>query len=508
MNSKTVAIAASIFWLISLALPGISLYSGSYHGFMILLLGWMSGNFAWFANIFLGYTYFRIVISAKSAPVFSVLMATALSLDTFRMTKALIDEGGGTSPVFGYGVGAVFWFMSISLFWVATAFRVREIDEASTTPSLAQRIFQGSGIGLLLTVTVGSLVFGLADRHGANLTERKRLESAAFKRGQVCKTENYRALPIPQPLNGPISISGEAAEWKYYFWDSPLDFLKWGATTVRVDDIDYKYKDGVLGRTLVAFPAEEKESASLSIAALPYSNIDVQLAFQGSVIPALNYHWILDAKNNIACPDLDIRNRPRKLLLDSLGLVEPKEVQPAKPATEKPPTIYRQIPDIVKGGADSIFNMTTSCPTGIEILNEFQNSHPEAKPLGAALKFNGEIHFFPEIKYGDVKAICSGDLLYLTHKAQIGVDRGVQITKIGLPSLKPIWRIFSLLPNAFNNEKAIAIRETEDQLELALTLSDRSDVSRQHVYAVLHIDKSILKFDPSDLDALVRRQLD
>ena len=64
----------------------------------------------------------------------------------FRMSVAQMDEGGGTSGVYGYGPGAVLWLCSIFTLWIATGQKMVEwaiADEADARPG---RIFRTVGV--------------------------------------------------------------------------------------------------------------------------------------------------------------------------------------------------------------------------------------------------------------------------------------------------------------------------------------------------------------------------
>lgn len=509
INSKTVALAASLVWAASLIFPSITLYRGEYHGALILLLGWLSGSYAWFANLFIGYAFFRIIVSAKSAPLISIVIASLLSLDTFNLTSIITDEGGGRSYVYGYGLGAILWFVSICMYWVATALRVKEIDDLGPVASFAQRTFLAIG-AILLTVTVsGSLIFGILDRDGANASERKRLENTAVKKGPVCKIENYQPSQPTYKLNGTLAVSGDGGDMGYYFWKSPLDFLDWGVSTVRVGDVDYAYANSNQNRIIVGVPAAGGVDARLVLDVLPHDSIDTKLFLGERLTPALHYYWTLDRETNIPCPDIDFNNSPRQKLLKSLELAEPLPDQREKEPRGKQTFIHKTIPDIEKGQAELVFDMAKSCPSDIEVLNDYNKRHPEATPLGAALKTPGHFDFFGQVKPGEVKYFCSSGTVYLVHSTQVGGSYGIQITKVALADRAILWNIFSILPYALSKEQPVGIRENEKRIDLALALSDKTDSARKHVYAVLHIDASVLKTSPeSDLQSLVKRQAD
>jgi hypothetical protein len=351
---------------------------------------------------------------------------------------------------------------------------------------------------------MGSIGLGITDRIGANAGEKKYLEITAFKRGKICRVENFDNNVTPLPLNGPIEISGSPGDRDYYFWKSPLDFLEWGARVVRVGHIDYQYVNTPQGIRVQGTASKGENVTHLDITAFPYNSIDLKISIPNQTTPVLNYQWTLTHENNIPCPDISTENSPKKIILNFLGLKEPEQQTKEQ---EPDPVVYKQVAEIEKGGAELIFGMINKCSDEISAITDFQSRHPEAKPLGAAISFNETIRFFPEIKNSVVKPFCSGDSVYLVHKEQVGIDHGFQVTKISLHDMKIEWHLFSPLPYNLTLEKPIAIKETDHKVRLALTLSDRTDPGRKNVYALLNIDALTLRSPPTDdLSTLVSRQ--
>ncbi|MBI5437441.1 MAG: hypothetical protein HY936_00530 [Nitrosomonadales bacterium] len=188
MPAKKLTIMALAIWFCSLALTGLVLYSNYQRlpGYEILAMGWLSplvGNFAWFANIFFLYGVQQL-ISGK-APIKSSILAALLSLDTFRFDQYLMNEGGATTPVYGYGWGAVFWFFSISI--LLTAVGTRQL-ETSVHPDQSTEYGWFRTLSLFFSaVTLGAAgFFAIYDRMMANASETQHLAGIAFKRGKIC----------------------------------------------------------------------------------------------------------------------------------------------------------------------------------------------------------------------------------------------------------------------------------------------------------------------------------
>lgn len=160
---------AVVPWLFSLPIPALVLYS--HHrlvfGAKILAIGWMSTltlNFAWLANAFFYLARKTLVHSTASAKT-SASLAFLFSLDTFRFNTHYLDEGGATSPVYGYGWGAILWLTSMAMLLVAAGTRELEIAGHNKTASGSMgALMQQVGVLALLLLFSVSVVFAIHDR--------------------------------------------------------------------------------------------------------------------------------------------------------------------------------------------------------------------------------------------------------------------------------------------------------------------------------------------------------
>jgi hypothetical protein len=485
MKPKHIAVTAAIVWLASLGLPAIYLYRGSYSGWMIFLLGWMSGNYAWFANLFFGYALFRVIVSAKSPPVVSIFIAAIISLDTFTATKFLVDEGGGTSGVFGYGFGALLWFISICLMWIATAQRAIELATNSGNRYIgSSKLFLGLGVGLVLIVLVGSIGFAVADRIGATPLEKERLSNVVFKRGSVCKMGDHQPLSPPYSVNKILSVTGSVVGWNYAFWDSPLDFLKWGIPVVRVADTDYFYMHGKDNGKIVATPSNSEVTPRLSVGVFGHE-IKAELTTPEHGGTVFSYAWNI-RDDSPACPEWSYSNPPRKLILSSLALSEEtlQQLPKTRPNAEDEGA-YRQIPEIENRQSYDVLSIR--CSKNVLLLDNFRKGHPESEPLGAALQVGDTIHFLPGLQYWYGSAICSGKSTYLVNITEGTFDDGIHIRKVSNDDPKIVWHLHAPLPRELLMKSVHVVEENDGLLTVVLEKNPKREGNAVHGVVVLKI---------------------
>ena len=202
-KSRKIAVVALTMWMVSLVMPAIVLYDKEvlYTGTHILLLGWLSGNAAWFSNFFFIWSIAKI-FSIDKAPIFSSTMAVLLSLDTFRLSEVLIDEGGGTSDVYGYSMGAVIWGLSILLALVSAGLRyVEQSENMEGYRYISPRSFKNSGLSCLVIYLVVVIVKYSSDHMGyIHPSEVHLLTADVIKRGKPCRS------PVMRPQKPPLLL--------------------------------------------------------------------------------------------------------------------------------------------------------------------------------------------------------------------------------------------------------------------------------------------------------------
>jgi hypothetical protein len=122
--ARNITACSFILWVLSLALPGFTLDgnpSKEVYGVQILiqgvLLGWMTGVFAAYANVF--YLYAAVSLTKNETPVKSIVLMVCLAATTVFVRSILADEGGGRALITSWGWGAILWGISLLLLVVA-----------------------------------------------------------------------------------------------------------------------------------------------------------------------------------------------------------------------------------------------------------------------------------------------------------------------------------------------------------------------------------------------------
>ncbi len=125
--STRIATFAAALWAVSLFLPALVGNGGrGLSGMPILMLGWLGLNLAWFSNVFFLWALLRITRGRR--PALSLAwIAILLSLDTWRVWRVPVDEGGTSIMVKGYGWGVVLWISALLLLGIAAGLRNVEL---------------------------------------------------------------------------------------------------------------------------------------------------------------------------------------------------------------------------------------------------------------------------------------------------------------------------------------------------------------------------------------------
>lgn len=113
---RTIAIILSLGWAASLALPVASLGPGAgetWHGWTVLLLGWLGfflGQFAWIANALFAVVLIMLV-RGRPPLVWGLMVGVLTSLLAAHALSwtHVFRERGETSPVLHYGLGYDLW---------------------------------------------------------------------------------------------------------------------------------------------------------------------------------------------------------------------------------------------------------------------------------------------------------------------------------------------------------------------------------------------------------------
>lgn len=335
--SRILSVIAIVCWLFSLYLPALVFYSDQrLTGLEVLLSGWLSplvGNIAWYANVFFIFASFRLQIGKKAT--ISSIIAGILSVDTIRYTRHLLDEGGATTTLFGYGYGAVLWFIAISLIITSAGFRNQEERKKHQSVNKISKLLL-TGCILLVIVLSASVYFSVQDKKNANLDEKERLKGMAFKRYEVCSApEPIITNPIKNLKVLEVRCNGNSDLCDIQ------QLLSWGVPIVRHQGHDYSYESGANNRDLVSIPIKGAASATLYIQEIPvFKKSKLSEFFMGRRVQDSIHAILEDSSGRIVfdqlwrgdfaygryCPEYDplypdVDSNPRSLLIRALNIV-------------------------------------------------------------------------------------------------------------------------------------------------------------------------------------------
>ena len=455
--------ASLLIWVSSLSLVCISTYSERYQltGIDILFYGWLGplgGVFAWYANVFFAFAVFRLLVGKKVA--FSPLVAMFLSLDTFRYKNYLINEGGASVPVYGYGWGAILWFLSFSVLLFAAGIRLSEDDSSYKGMCVIAIVFTA----VFVAVTTH---FYFQDRNMANSSEMKKLNGIVFKRVAVCQQADP-VVQIPmEKLTEPLEVVVDAKMAKSLF-ENVRNYILWGVQTVRFDGYDYSCIDTEEGKVLTVVPESGPAAALLTVEEtgtlkfhskrLSAQMIDLHT---GRTVFEQQWERELRSETGYYCPEFKFfpkaEEQPRKLIVQSLGLSKddslPEKVfykQPVFQSVESEIVAYGQDGLTLKDKLDQWKRLhpdhhtiyappwvvkNHNCPEGIGLA--LMDSKSSAS-TGAPLFVDGRGYY---LKGRDYRATCDEKNIYLYKGSSFSRKNqyNLNIEKRTLPDLRPVW---------------------------------------------------------------------
>lgn len=320
-----------VLWLLSLLLPAWALYNGDQTpGYYVLMTGWLGpivGNIAWFANVFFLSAAVKLVFHDRPAPI-SASVGMLVALDTLRYDEVLLNEGGTTAPIYGYGAGAILWLAAISILLMATGFKLasKRQGEGIVSSHWALACCLGGGAMLALLV-IFSAAFSVRDRLVANPTERIRLASVAFKRGPVCSADDPRPLAQLR-LAGPLGLRN----YDHVYPLNPEALLEWGIPVVRSEGKDFYFRNPSDPKTMDFSYAKGNANIQLEVVK-KYSQesfegfirISMKSAESGAV--AFDHTWRNEHGFRQMCPSYfsfpKEDQEPRKLVTSALEYTPP-----------------------------------------------------------------------------------------------------------------------------------------------------------------------------------------
>jgi len=506
LSPKIIVGISFLLWLFSLSLTGISTYSDKAQllGYEILLMGWLSPlafNFAWFANIFY-LIGIRSVAVGKSVNI-SPILAVVLSFDTFRYSRHLLDEGGGSTQVYGYGWGAFVWLIAIFLLLIAAGFREGEEETDSNSPVRGQGK-KVVGVILIVVTVFTTMTFSIYDRVIANDNELTYLSKVAFKRGSVCSAKSQIVLHPIKDFSGPLEIKLSSYRLHANYPFTQLEtLLDWGIPSIRIDGRDYVLRSNnskEITSRLSTGPAEAilevNEISRVSIQAIMIETKSKRLIF--------DFTWKRQnypVNTDIYCPLYSSlpkpEDLPRRFVIEALDL-DKTNIRPVDNSkSNKVNFINVEIAQRSSGGLTKEMRLASlrklkplhpnryhkwkniNCPDSIGWGNS--RYHPLIN-AGTPFRINDSSYYLDSKHSG---SICEEDAIYIHRQIAGNKDYTINIQKRSKVGFVKMWSGTIVIKgislphkNAFYIE---SVKETDGHVQIALVRKENGNIIVVHV---------------------------
>lgn len=241
-----------------------------------------------------------------------------------------MNEGGSTTPVYGYGWGAVLWLLSQCILMAAAGKRNIEIAKESND---ANRNGWLHSLGVVLFVVMICTVayFAVYDRTMGNNSENRRLSGIAFKRGKICHAPDPVATDPIRNYSGILEIVVDENKIKRGHANYPFgqikELMSWGIPAVRFYGGDYSDTSGLSRGIVTSTPAVGAPTAILYIDGDDWK-VNAKLVEVASNRLVFDQTWerepLYEISNFHFCPDYRSfpgqSEQPRKLIMQALGL--------------------------------------------------------------------------------------------------------------------------------------------------------------------------------------------
>lgn len=466
INPRKIAGLALACWLVSLGLVALGGVGHAIPGLALLLLGWFSlfeGNVAWLANIFF-FIAIIWVFCGRPSHICS-LLALLLSLDTWKIQKILLDEGGGKTVLYGYGWGAVLWFLALTLLLTASGATAYEEDDETSFPMVRT-------LGWLLSaaVLIGAGGLALHDRNLANAAERKILNTYAFKRGPVCQAE-VAAITAPiRTLTGPVELVDANISSIQGPFSSVRSLLGWGISAIQLAGYEYRLEQVGNELIMVSWPAKSQPGARL------YLSKDAN-GFQVKLQDAdgrqvFDQTWRKDA-DGTTCPEYSEYSlpgqQPREIIMAGLGLSSQMSVPSGSRASVKEVELAGEVSEAVDDGTQVKAAVNVRCPATIGWVL------PAERGIRESIFQVGSKKYY--INEPDRKALCHGESAFLYQSYTHDKRQGIVVEKRQLVGFKQSWRkrvtLDAVLPSGtWERLQLVDVEESAGKIRLVLASPD------------------------------------
>ena len=507
-TSKNLTRISLGLWLASLPFTGLVLYAHQRElkGIEILAMGWLgllTLNFAWLANPFFLLTVWRISARKKSLGIATICLL--LAIDTVRFSSMLLDEGGGTSSVYGYGWGAILWFTAICLALASAGTLEMEraaestalSEPSNTSPDSIAVRFVGFALGILVLTLTG--IFFYRDHSHANQAERLRLTGLAFKRGEVCAAPEPKTQSQVDIANGVVEVAIANGALGVYPFNGPNQLLEWGVPKVRFDNRDY-YVGQLDGKKSTVSDAATGTSVAQLFVSNGYldgrSHITAKLVAGGGNQVVFNQAWVAETKaNDRFCPEFSsfpsADMQPRKLLMEALRNVEKAPIELPSVTSMKVAEISRISASIVsikeyadrpipnaRGGwndprpAGSLgWQNNRNCPKNVGWGGASVKQTSARNETGWPFVVGEKMYYLGN--RDEYNALCQGEFVYISTTSAQDEKNFIHIEKRSLADFQAAWKVTVVIgkqitPYPQNNLKLSHVSETDKGVTLAV----------------------------------------
>lgn len=541
-SSKGLTLVSLVLWLASLSFTGLVLYAGQreLNGIEILATGWLgllALNFAWLANPLFLLTAWRILIRKRSLGL--AVICLLLAVDTVRFHSIRLDEGGGSSSVYGYGWGAVLWFVAICLVLASSGMLELERYKRSTASggrgdlpieSVLARFF-GFTLVVLVPVVAGILFF--RDRSHANDAELSRLSGLVFKRGEVCSAPEPKIYSQLDHAGGAIEVLVENNVLTAYPFNGPNQLLDWGVPRVRYGNRDYYFEQLDGKKSIVSDAASGAPVARLLV---NHDYLDGRsriaakfMALEGGRV-LFDQTWLAETRSGERfCPEFssfpDADSQPRKLLMAAFRRPETSPVQSAKAIPIEKTDIRRVKASILgskeyadrpipnaRGGVNDPrppgslgWRNNRDCPKDVGWGGVLVK--PDSVRLDAGWPFLiGEKSFYLG-RREEYNALCQKDHVYLSATTAKDGKNFIHIEKRSLADFHMAWDVIVVIdqqitPHPKNNLKLGKVTESPEGVILNVIHEDKWTELEMTIPAIGSIDSG--SSSPSERSSLAK----
>ncbi len=471
LSAERIAFLAFAIWLMSLLpfYPALIFYNGDkLSGIHLLITGWLGPIYylqvAWYANIFF-IIGVLIQLYGKKPAVKTSILAVILASDSFRYKKILLDEGGGTGTIFGYGFGYIFWISAIFILFVSVGFAVlKSIDKIHPNCKIRKVKFY---------VTLFPLSFFFLFLWGSSLNlfingnnyeqELRRSSSVILKRQRVCGKEVLLTKSkFEINRDSPLEIVNSGNVWLF---KNLQIILGWGIPKIRINNYDYTHFFSNDKYTLVANKKYGKAGALLKVYKThnrftDKKNINIQLSSTDGKRIAFEQEWVSEIGDaNYMCPEYSSlpneNEQPRKVIIDSLIFNNPITKNREKYNCKKVPgVLISEFSENISVNRTSKKN-NYNCPDNIGYLSANEKSklyktNPLMLGLGRPYKINNKLYF---LKKHITHSVCTNNFTYLYKIGRSGrndEDLHIMISKRPLNTFHEKWSISVKVNNLGN----------------------------------------------------------